>query len=314
VGTVPVVAVASVVVLINASAGLRAGVVLEPDALASAFDDVGVKAAVDVVDPQRIPSTVGILWAGADRPDAVIVAGGDGTVSHAAAAVVGTDVVLGVLPIGMFNHFAQQLGIPLDLGAAVRALAAADAVAVDVGEVNGRTFVNQTVLGTDPKLLQVMDRIQTGQGWGRIRSALAGSVRVMGQVPTSRVDLQAPGGVSRRGLRTPLVLVGNGSHRRGITGATALESLTDGALDLTVARSRSRWALVEAGWRAARSGSDALPEIDTIAVPELTITARSRTVRVGIDGEAEVLRSPLRFRVRHQALHVLVPPGPTAGA
>ena len=199
------------------------------------------------------------------------------------------------------------------LGAAVRALGAADAVAVDVGEVNGRTFVNQTVLGTDPKLLQVMDRIQTGQGWGRIRSALAGSVRVMGQVPTSRVDLQAPGGVSRRGLRTPLVLVGNGSHRRGITGATALESLTDGALDLTVARSRSRWALVEAGWRAARSGSDALPEIDTIAVPELTITARSRTVRVGVDGEAEVLRSPLRFRVRHQALHVLVPPGLKAG-
>ncbi len=42
------------------------------------------------------------------------------------------------------------------------------------------------------------------------------------------------------GMKDPLVLVGNGSHRRGITGVTALESLTDGALDLTVARSRSR--------------------------------------------------------------------------
>ncbi len=73
--------------------------------------------------PDRIASTMRRIWSGPGRPDAIVVAGGDGTVNAAAGAAAGTDLVLGVLPLGTFNHFAKDLGIPTDLHEAAAALA-----------------------------------------------------------------------------------------------------------------------------------------------------------------------------------------------
>src|SRR5690606_11439746 len=111
--------------------------------------------------PEQIVETVGSLWAAETRPDAVIVAGGDGTVNCVAGAVVGTDVVIGVLPGGTFNHFAKDIGMPDDMVGAVRALADAEPRLVDVGEVNGRVFVNNSVLGVYPEMVAIRDKLRS---------------------------------------------------------------------------------------------------------------------------------------------------------
>ena len=67
----------------------------------------------------------------------VIAGGGDGTVSAVASRLAITDVALGVLPLGTLNHFAKDLGIPLELDAAIDVVAHGREVRVDVGEVNG---------------------------------------------------------------------------------------------------------------------------------------------------------------------------------
>src|SRR5687767_5641669 len=82
----------------------------------------------------------------------VVAAGGDGTVNTVASAVMDNKKILGVLPVGTLNHFAKDLGIPLDLEAAVHTIVAGHTTEVDVGEVNNRLFLNNSSLGLYPMI------------------------------------------------------------------------------------------------------------------------------------------------------------------
>jgi diacylglycerol kinase family enzyme len=79
--------------------------------------------------------------------------GGDGTINAVASAVVGTDMTLGVLPLGTLNHFAKDLTLPSDIDAAVSLLRDGVVCTVDVGEVNGRIFLNNSGLGLYPDIV-----------------------------------------------------------------------------------------------------------------------------------------------------------------
>lgn len=305
--TVPVVPITRIVVLVNPASGVGVGTGPSPEEITAAFAAVGVDAAVEPVDPRQLPAAIGLLWAEADRPDAIVVAGGDGTVGNAAGAVAGTDVVLGVLPTGTFNHFAKDLGIPVELAAAARALAGSAVRSIDVAEVNGRTFVNNAVLGVYPEMLRARDRLRDRRGWGKVRAVAVASAAVLRLFPTHRVDISGPGGVVRRGVRTPLLFVGNGVYANAGIGLPARGSLTDGVLGLAVTRATTRRGLVRVGLHSLRRGGDAPGDVESIELPELTVAARTRTLRVGVDGELAVLATPLRFRVRPGALRVLVP-------
>ena len=84
----------------------------------------------------------------------VVAGGGDGTVNAVAGKLAGTDTPLGVLPMGTLNHFAKDAGIPLNLEAAVRNLFTGQVTKVDVGEVNGRVFVNNSGVGFYPHFVR----------------------------------------------------------------------------------------------------------------------------------------------------------------
>jgi len=75
--------------------------------------------------------------------DIVIVGGGDGSVGTAASVLAGSEIPLGILPLGTRNHFARDLRVPLDLEGAVRLIASGRSDRIDVGEVNGRVFLKQ---------------------------------------------------------------------------------------------------------------------------------------------------------------------------
>ena len=83
----------------------------------------------------------------ADGHDLVVVGGGDGTVSYAAGRVVGTNVVLGVLPLGTANDFARTLEIPNNLAEACATVADGKVVDIDLGRANGKPFLNVASAG-----------------------------------------------------------------------------------------------------------------------------------------------------------------------
>ena len=128
------------------------------------FAEAGREARVKVArggDQIRtfIESAVG------DGCEVLVAGGGDGTINTAASVLVDRDIPLGVLPLGTLNHFAKDLGIPLELEEAARVVLEGTECRVDVGEVNGRVFVNNSSLGVYPAIVRLRERYQaTGLG------------------------------------------------------------------------------------------------------------------------------------------------------
>ena len=100
--------------------------------------------------------------------DAIIVGGGDGTVHTVAGATVGHDIPLGIIPLGTLNHFAKDLNIPLSLDDAIETIAAGVYRDVDVGEVNGEIFINNSSIGVYPIWFS------TGTAEGRVKGCRSG--------------------------------------------------------------------------------------------------------------------------------------------
>ena len=150
-------------VLINRSGGAASA---DPDiarTAEAALREAGLEVDVELLDGGECSVRCGAL---AERNERlVVVGGGDGTISAAASALVGTETLLGILSLGTLNHFARDLGIPTDLAEAARLIASRKDRRVDVAEMNDRIFINNSAIGLYP--LMVLDRESQRKRLGR---------------------------------------------------------------------------------------------------------------------------------------------------
>ena len=207
------------------------------------------------------------------------------------------DVPLGVLPLGTFNHFAKDLGIPLDLAEAAAAVVVGAVRSVDVAEVNGRCFVNNSSLGVYPVMVGLRDRIREERGWGKVRSVPVAAWRVLRRFPVRRLHISGDG--YQVHLRTPFVFVGNNRYEIGPSGVGERTVLDRGELCLYVARAAVAPRLVLARAALGRAGVDAVPELEEHCAAEI-VDRRPPPPRLGVD----------RRRGRHHALAAALPVAP----
>ena len=232
-----------------------------------------------------------------------VAAGGDGTVNALASAVAGTEIPLGILPIGTLNHFAKDLGIPLDLEQAVRVITQGARRQVDVGEVNGTAFVNNSSLGVYPRIVALRGR-RHASGLGKWIAALWATLTVLRRRPFMGVRIQTPEETLLR--RTPFVFVGNNEYQMTGIKAGSRQSLTGGRLAVYVMHAERRRSLLLLGWRVLLRGVDRVPELELFLVEEAVIETRRR-VGVALDGEVRTMAPPLAYRIRPLALTVMAP-------
>lgn len=294
------------VVLLNAAAGSVApeGPSEVAARVSAAFSETGLIADISAVDSRSMADEVrNAVAAGADR---VIVGGGDGTLSSAAEVLVGGPVPLGILPLGTKNHFARDLGVPADLNEAARVIAAGHVRQVDVGEVNGRVFINNCSLGVYADMVrdrETQEIRDDRRRWAAMLRASWGSLR---RFRVRMVTLQVDGRVLR--VTTPLVFVGNNRYETRLLALGRRTSLDDGLLWLYVARNTSRLGIVRLGARMLLGRLEQAQDFETLATEELEVRTRRRHLRVAVDGEVRPMLSPLRWRARPGALAVLAPP------
>ncbi|MEO8089093.1 MAG: diacylglycerol kinase family protein [Gemmatimonadales bacterium] len=239
----------------------------------------------------------------------LVAGGGDGTINSAASAVVGRGIPLGVVPLGTLNHFAKDLGIPLDLDEAANVVLGGVVCEVDVGEVNGRIFLNNSSLGVYPAIVRLRDKYRATLR-GKWIAALWAGLTVLRRRPFMAVRIVAEGEKVVR--RTPLVLVGNNEYRMSGVHAGSRESLAQRRLALYVLNAEQRPGLVRLALQVLLKGADQVKEVDLILVEEATIETRRKRLQVATDGEVFTLESPLHYRIRPGALQVHVPPSTSA--
>lgn len=239
-----------------------------------------------------------------DRPDAVLAGGGDGTINTVAGALVDTGVPLGVLPLGTLNHFAKDLGIPLALADAVSLVLAGHTTAVDVGEVNGHVFLNNSSIGVYPRVLRLRERYQQ-RGRSKWIAACWAILAVLRRHSFMGVRIVADGETIVR--RTPFVFVGNNEYRMEGLSAGTRESLTDGRLSLYMMNARGRRSLLWLAWNVLIGRTRRLSELETRSVLEAQIETHRDDLQVALDGEVLKERGPLAYRVRPAALTVFTP-------
>jgi len=234
----------------------------------------------------------------------IAAGGGDGTVSAVASVVAGSAVPLGVLPMGTLNHFAKDLGIPLDLDSAVRTLFTGVPAEVDVGEVNGRVFVNNSSIGLYPQIVRERDRGQ-GRGRGRWLAFASAIAQVLRRGVTLHVGVVADKGFEII-LDTPFLFVGNNPY--SVTGLEIGKRarLDCGTLWLCAAPHANRLKLLGLALGALLGRLSQADLIQHDLQAALIRTSRRR-MHVAIDGEVTLMQTPLRYRVRPGALRVMIP-------
>jgi YegS/Rv2252/BmrU family lipid kinase len=295
---------AGIIVLLNRGGGTVAANAEIPDKAAAALKKAGVEAEIELIDGGDCEVRSRAV---AERGDALlVVGGGDGTVSAAASALVGTDTRLGVLPLGTLNHFARDLKIPTDLDEAAKLIASGQDRAVDVAEMNGRIFINNSAIGLYPQMVVDRDLQQRRLGRSKRLAMIVASVRALARFNHDRLTLTVNEEATAR-VDTPLLFVGNNDYRVDIGGPGQRDSLDDGELCVLVMRKKTRSGLIAASVRALfnRSRQDDMVRLD--GVERLRVSSRRSQLAVSLDGEVVSSAPPLDYRIRKGALRVIAP-------
>jgi diacylglycerol kinase family enzyme len=239
------------------------------------------------------------------RCSAVVAGGGDGTLNCVASRLIGTPVAFGVLPFGTLNHFAKDLGIPLDPAEALQVIAAGNISEIDVGEVNGRYFLNNSSIGLYVDLVHDREKQQArlGRGkWPAFAWAFLGALR---RYPFMKVNLTFDSQAVTH--RTPFVFVGNNPYQTEGLQIGKRESLQSGQLGVYVAERSGRWRLFELGLRALAGRLRQVKDFKEFKVTDLKIATSHSSLRVATDGELTRMTTPLHYKIHARSLRVIVP-------
>ncbi|MEO5612589.1 MAG: hypothetical protein ABIT68_07510, partial [Sphingomicrobium sp.] len=200
---------------------------------------------------------------------------------------------------------ARDLGIPIDLDEAAAVIAGGRERRVDIAEMNGRTFINNSAVGLYP--LMVVDRDLQRKRLGRSkRLALAvATVRTLARFGHQRLTLTVNDQQER--IDTPLLFVGNNQYQLALPAAGKRDRLDDGKLCVLVLRRKSRTGLIVAAFRAlvGRTHPDDMVRLDD--VERLRVGSRRGRLTVSLDGEVQSVEAPLDYRIRKAALRVIAP-------
>lgn len=267
--------------------------------------DLGVPlgAAYAVHDPVRLQETV--REALLEGHELIVLGGGDGSVSTVVDLFVGTEAVLGLLPLGTANDFARTVGVPLELGRACSTVAGGRVVDVDLGRAGENYYVNVASVGLGSEVTEALSP-RLKRAAGTLAYPIAAARAYTRHEPFSARLIFPEGDHEPVSLaRVVQVAVGNGRFYGGGMVVAPGSSIDDGSLDVYAIEASAAYRLTSLAMRM-RTGEfiedEAVHHYRTRAVRVESDPARA----VSLDGEL-VSRTPKTFTSARNALKIIVP-------
>jgi diacylglycerol kinase family enzyme len=239
--------------------------------------------------------------------DAIVAAGGDGTIRQVAAALIGSATPLGVVPVGTGNVLAHEIGLSSTPEAVARMLLEGPVAKVACAEANGEPFLLMAGAGFDARVITTLDqRLKSRVG----KMAYAGPVIGALIRPVDTLTVTADG----RPHTASWVVIANARHYGGRFVLAPRTGILERGLEAILFKARSRAVLAgqlmslaagRLGPRAAQGG-----DVEMLACSRVTVTAHY-PVPTQIDGDV-LGTTPLEVDAGTAEVHLIVP-GTAAG-
>ncbi|HEX2867425.1 MAG TPA: diacylglycerol kinase family protein [Ignavibacteriales bacterium] len=237
--------------------------------------------------------------------DVIVVAGGDGTLSSGAGVLAGKNIPMGIIPLGTLNHFAKDLGIPLEVENSVKVIAEGEAQKVDIGEVNGKVFINNSSVGVYPRAVKFRDKHIERFGTGKWMAMIIAFFAVLARFPLFNIRLESDDNAISR--RTSFVFIGNNEYKLDVFNLGKRVTLTGGKLSLYTAHIKGRLSLLKIAVLALLNRLDQMKNFDLQFVENIRLETKRKIVAVSLDGEVIHMAPPLHYKIRPMELTVILP-------
>lgn len=230
----------------------------------------------------------------------LIAVGGDGTVNSVAAVAIKHNRKLGVVPQGTFNHFAKDVGLPMDIEAAVAVIVRGKTRSIDFGVVNDHVFLNNSVIGFYPLLVAKKEQLRPR--YGKWPALVVSGYKVLTTAKNYHVVVAINGKELK--LKTMMVLVANNKYDLTGIGLASRNRIDQGQLYVYVIKPQRLISMLRVSIRllAGRAKSN---DFDRYNASELSVELNKSSVRVALDGEVTNLATPLRYTSQSKALRVV---------
>jgi diacylglycerol kinase family enzyme len=272
-------------------------------------DEYGVKTQVIVTKRgDDVPSLAARALSEGRHP--VVAGGGDGTINALAGKLAGADTALGVLPMGTLNHFAKDAGIPLGLEAAVRNLFTGQVTKVDVGEVNGRVFVNNSGVGFYPHFVRQREEMER-RGYVKRAAFVLAARSLVRRYFRLRIKAHMEREEALEEV-TPFLFVGSNRYRTSGLEIGTRPRLDSGRLWVCAASSHRRQNVLRDALRIF-AGLESDQDLNAFETEEISVDPGTPRVNVSMDGEVSIMDAPLHYRSRPLALGIIAPKRRAAG-
>lgn len=270
----------------------------------SLFSEHGHSLECRIVEGRDL---IGALEAAASDPlaDALLVGGGDGTISAAAATCLKAGRPLAVLPAGTMNLFARSLGLPLALDAALEALAGGTVRHVDIATANGRPFVHQYAVGMHSRLVTIRDGLPYRGRLGKMAASTRAMVEALSRPLRFEVEISTRAGTQLR--QAMAIAVSNNPLNEGHV--PYAEQVDRGVLGVYTVNPMPLLETVRLVVGVMMGRWKGHPRVSEQEVRQVTLRfkRRKKSAKAVIDGELIPLADQVDLRILPGALQVVVP-------
>ena len=292
-----------VLIIYNPAAGQSPDLASTLDRVATLWRDRGWIVSICATTAPG-DATIKAQQAAKDGYNAVVAAGGDGTVNEVMNGLVGTNTALGVLPLGTVNIWAREMGLSMDMLKAAAILFDSQLTQIDVGIAGNRYFLLMAGIGFDAAVTETVDAKEKKKlgAIAYIKKAIEVAWNFRGVRPKLRID-----GKRVRG-KILMVTIGNSQLYGGVIKFTAHATINDGLLDVCVIKGDGMLSAPRRLISIFARHYNRDPKVKYFQARQIEISGqKGKPIPVQVDGDY-LGKTPMSFRVVPNSLWILVPP------